>query len=65
MYKKIPNIMKEEKNGIYNYYFKIEKKDDKRITLILRVPTHGEREGFLNIYNILELPPVPKIKNLN
>ena len=65
MYKKIPNIMKEEKNGIYNYYFKIEKKDDKRITLILRVPTQEVRKGFLNIYNILELPPVPKIQSLN
>ena len=65
MYKKIPKILKEEKKGIYNYYFKIEKSDDRKITLIIRVPTQGESKGFLNIYNILELPPIPKIKSLN
>ena len=56
MYKKAEIISKEEKNGVYNYYFKIEKKDDKKITLVIRVPTQKKREGFLNIYNILELP---------
>ena len=56
MYKKVPILFKEEKEGIFNYYFKIEKKDDKKLTLILRVPTQGKKEGFLNIYNILEFP---------
>ena len=64
MYKKTPILFKEEKDGLYNYYFKIEKKDDKKITLIIRVPTQGKREGFVNIYNILELPTFPKIRNL-
>ena len=56
MYKKVSILHKEEKDNIYNYYFKIEKNDDKKITLILRVPTQGKKEGFVNIYNILELP---------
>ena len=64
MYKKIDVLFKEEKNGEYNYYFKVEKKDDKKITLIIRVPTQGKREGYLYIYNILELPSRPKVRNL-
>ena len=64
MYKKVPILLKEEKDNIYNYYFKIEKNDDKKITLIIRVPTQGKKKGFLDIYNILELPTIrPKIKN--
>ena len=56
MYKKVPILFKEEKNGIYNYFFKIEKNDDKKVTLIIRVPTQGKNEGFLDIYNTLEIP---------
>ena len=62
MYKKIAILNKEEKNGLYNYYFKIEKKDDKKKTLIIRVPIQGKREGYLNIYNLLELPSISKSK---
>ena len=64
MYKKVPNIFKEEKDGKYFYYFKIEKNDDKKITLIIRVPTQGKKEGFVNIYNLLELPMFQKVKDL-
>ena len=64
MYKKVPNIFKEEKDGKYFYYFKIEKNDDKKITLIIRVPTQGKKEGFVNIYNLLELPIFQKVKDL-
>ena len=64
MYKKVQIISKEEKNGKYNYYFKIEKKDDKKITLIIRVPTQGKREGYLNIYNILEIPSKVNLRKL-
>ena len=62
MYKKVPILLyKEKRNDIYNYYFKIEKNDDKKLTLILRVPTQGKKEGFLNIYNILEFPKFQKL----
>ena len=62
MYKKVPILLyKEERNDIYNYYFKIEKNDNKKLTLILRVPTQGKKEGFLNIYNILEFPKFQKL----
>lgn len=64
MYKKVPVLIKEKKGDVYNYYFKIEKSDDKKITLIIRAPTQGKKEGFLNIENILELPSVPKLRNL-
>ena len=64
MYKKVPVLIKEKKGDTYNYYFKIEKSDDKKITLIIRAPTQGKKEGFLNIENILELPSVPKLRNL-
>ena len=64
MYKKVPVLIKEKKGDAYNYYFKIEKSDDKKITLIIRAPTQGKKEGFLNIENILELPSVPKLRNL-
>ena len=64
MYKKVQIISKEEKNGKYNYYFKIEKKDDKKITLIIRVPTQGKREGYLDIYNILEIPSKVNLRKL-
>ncbi len=63
MYKKIEVLDKEEKNGVYHYYFKMEQKDEKQITLIIRVPVQGKREGYLNIYNILELPPLKSKKN--
>jgi hypothetical protein len=64
MYKKVPVLIKEKKGDVYNYYFKIEKSDDKKITLIIRAPTQGKKEGFLNIENILELDSVPKLRNL-
>ena len=64
MYKKVPVLIKEKKGDVYNYYFKIEKSDDKKITLIIRAPTQGKKEGFLNIENILGLPSVPKLRNL-
>ena len=64
MYKKVPVLIKEKKGDVYNYYFKIEKSNDKKITLIIRAPTQGKKEGFLNIENILELPSVPKLRNL-
>ena len=64
MYKKVPVLIKEKKGDVYNYYFKIEKLDDKKITLIIRAPTQGKKEGFLNIENILELPSVLKLRNL-
>ena len=64
MYKKVQVLIKEKKGDVYNYYFKIEKSDDKKITLIIRAPTQGKKEGFLNIENILELPSVPKLRNL-
>lgn len=64
MYKKVPVLIKEKKGAVYNYYFKIEKSDDKKITLIIRAPTQGKKEGFLNIENILKLPSVPKLRNL-
>jgi hypothetical protein len=64
MYKKVPVLIKEKKGDTYNYYFKIEKSNDKKITLIIRAPTQGKKEGFLNIENILELPSVPKLRNL-
>ena len=64
MYKKVPVLIKEKKGDVYNYFFKIEKSDDKKITLIIRAPTQGKKEGFLNIENISELPSVPKLRNL-
>ena len=64
MYKKVQILFKEEKDGKYNYYFKINQTDEKKITLIIRVPTQGKTKGFINIYNLLEIPKFQKKRTL-
>ena len=53
---KIKLLHKEKPYNDINYYYEVERKDQKMKSLILRVPTNGRREGSINIENILTLP---------
>ena len=60
MYKKVRVLQKEKVGDEYVYYFKIDKKDNKNKTLILRVPILGVKNGYFTIENILQLPKFTK-----
>ena len=49
-------LYKEKLYSDTNYYYKIKRIDHKMNTLILRIPTNGNKEGSITVENILELP---------
>ena len=55
-WEKIKLLHKEKPYNDINYYYEVERKDQKMKSLIIRVPTNGRREGSINIENILTLP---------
>ena len=49
-------IHKEKPYSDINYYFKAERQNEKLKTLLLKIPTNGNKEGSITIENILNLP---------
>ena len=48
-------IHKEKPYSDINYYFKAERQNEKVKTLLLKIPTNGNKEGTITIENILNL----------
>ena len=56
IFKNVKLLYKENSYNDINYYYEIKRKDDKMKTLVIRIPTNGNKEGSITIENILDIP---------
>ena len=59
-WKNIENIYKENEDRNYNYHLKIEKKDERMNTLLIRIPKYGNKEGYITVGNTYNVPKLDK-----
>ena len=58
-------LYKENPYTDINYYYEIKRKDDKMKTLVIRIPTNGNKEGSITVENIMALPDFTEKENVS